>query len=552
MPDPNAARSKPIRPKPIRLRRRSISPITWRILAVNLFALGVLVAGLLYLGEYRRNLISTELTSLQKRTDMFAAALGEGAVATDSSGNFIRYQLLVPNAARNMIHRLVEPTGTRARLFGADGVLIVDSRLLFGPGGFVQIEDLPPPGGGESAAGWLLETYDSLVKLIPGFDELPEYRENAVQRALDYAEVVHALGGEDAAAVRGLGNAMVLSVAAPVQRYKQVLGALMLSKDSREIDAAMYDVRINILKVFGVALTITVLLSFYLAGTIARPIRRLAAAAEQVRFSHSRQVRIPTFPGRNDEIGELAHILSEMTEALWARMDAIEGFAADVAHEIKNPLTSLHSAVETIARVKDPDQQRKLMGIIQEDVRRLDRLISDISDASRLDAELSRAETDEVDLAGMLGVVVDIQNSTRMDGGPQINLRLPEHRKLTVQGMEGRLVQVFRNIITNAASFSPPDGEIEVRAIRGVDTIEIEIIDDGPGIPAGKEADIFERFYSERPESEAFGTHSGLGLNISKQIVEAHGGNIWAENRMDDTDKVIGARFVVRLPASGH
>jgi len=292
MHDPHA-----VRPEPIRLRRRAISPITRRILAVNLFALGVLVAGLLYLGEYRRNLITAELTSLQKRTDMFAAALGEGAVATNSSGKFIRYQALVPNAAKNMIHRLVEPTGTRARLFDAAGVLIVDSRLLFGPGGFVQIEDLPPPGGNDRAASSLLEFYDFLVSLIPGFDELPEYRENSVQRAADYAEVVHALNGEDAAAVRGLHNAMVLSVAAPVQRYKQVLGALMLSKDSREIDAAMYDVRINILKVFGVALAITVLLSLYLAGTIARPIRRLAEAAEQVRFSRNRQVRIPTFPG---------------------------------------------------------------------------------------------------------------------------------------------------------------------------------------------------------------------------------------------------------------
>jgi len=241
-----------------------------------------------------------------------------------------------------------------------------------------------------------------------------------------------------------------------------------------------------------------------------------------------------------------------MTEALWARMDAIEGFAADVAHEIKNPLTSLHSAVETIARVEDPDQQRKLMGIIQEDVRRLDRLITDISDASRLDAELSRAETGEVDLADMLGVVVDIQNSTGSDDGPRLDLRLPERRKLVVQGIEGRLVQVFRNIIANAVSFSPPGGEIVVRATRAVDTIEIEVIDSGPGIPAEKEADIFERFYSERPESEAFGTHSGLGLNISKQIVEAHGGKVWAENRLGEAGEIIGARFVVRLPASGH
>ncbi|WP_316976164.1 stimulus-sensing domain-containing protein [Shumkonia mesophila] len=530
-----------------RPRRRALSPITGRILALNLVALGVLVAGLLYLGEYRKNLIAAELAALGKQAEMSAAAIGEGSVITGSSEPAVGHQALSPADARQMVRRLVEPTDTRARLFGADGVLIVDSRMLFGPGGMVQVEELPPPDDKSGVIEELLAFYDFIVTLIPGFEPLPAYRENSIQQAADYREVVGALNGDVTHAVRTTERGMMLTAAAPVQRYKQVLGALMLSTDSRGIDNALYDVRLDILKVFAVALSVTVLLSLYLASTIARPIRRLADAAESVRHARNRSVVIPTFPGRDDEIGELAQVLNEMTEALWQRMDAIEGFAADVAHEIKNPLTSLHSAVETISRVSDPAQQRKLMGIIQDDVRRLDRLITDISDASRLDAELSRAELEAVNLSGLLGVVVDIQRTTGA-GGPDIALDIPGEREFRVRGIEGRLVQVFRNLIANAVSFSPPGGKIAVRAQERPGAVEIEIVDEGPGIPAGKERDIFERFYSERPVGEKYGTHSGLGLSISKQIVETHGGRVWAENRLDEAGNTRGARFVVWLP----
>ncbi|MCB2102875.1 MAG: HAMP domain-containing histidine kinase, partial [Rhodobacterales bacterium] len=297
----------------------------------------------------------------------------------------------------------------------------------------------------------------------------------------------------------------------------------------------------------------TVLMSIYLAGTIARPLRRLAAAADLVRHSHARRDVIPEFPNRDDEISDLARALKEMTEALWLRMDAIERFAADVAHEIKNPLTSLRSAVETAARVKDPDQQRKLMSIIQEDVQRLDRLISDISDASRLDAELSRAEHEPVNITEMLGTLADVHGATAREGAPRVVVDLPGApggRDIMVSGIEGRLVQVFRNLIGNAASFSPPGGLIRLVARLDQGTVEITVEDDGPGIPPGQEAKIFERFYSERPESEQFGTHSGLGLSISKQIVEAHDGTIVAENRTGPDGAVNGARFVVRLPSA--
>ena len=461
----------------------------------------------------------------------------------------------MPETTGQMVRRLAQATATRARVFDADGKLIADSRLLVGAGGIVQIEELPPPGG-DGPVGAVLALYERLAGELAGDGAMPEYHEKAVQRAADYDEVGRAFSGEVATAVRLSKTAgLVLSVAVPVQRYKQVLGALMLSKGSSDIDAAVLDVRLDILKIFAVALTITVLLSVYLAGTIARPIRRLAAAAEKVRGARHRQHTIPDMAGRGDEIGELAGALNDMTEALWGRMDAIEAFAADVAHELKNPLTSLQSAVETAARVKDPEQQRQLMAIIQEDVRRLDRLITDISDASRLDAELSRAETAPVDLGAMLATLVDMRavgaaSPVAAGGHARFRLDTADGQELSVDGVESRLVQVFSNLMANAASFSPPGGMVTLGARRDGDLIRVEVDDEGPGIPAGKEEAIFERFYSERPAGEAFGTHSGLGLSISRQIVEAHGGTIAAENRRDGRGDAAGTRFTVSLPAA--
>lgn len=242
-----------------------------------------------------------------------------------------------------------------------------------------------------------------------------------------------------------------------------------------------------------------------------------------------------------------------MTAALWLRMDAIESFAADVAHEIKNPLTSLRSAVETVARVRDPDQQRRLMSIIEDDIQRMDRLISDISNASRLDAELSRAETEPVDIGRMLRMLTDIHETTAAErAAPRVLLDLPTGADLTVPGLEGRLVQVFQNIIANALSFSPPDGTVAVSARATGEFVEVTVADQGPGMPEGKLEAIFDRFYTERPAGEKFGTHSGLGLSISKQIVDAHGGEIFARNRHADSEpdaaEVRGAVFTVRLP----
>lgn len=525
-----------------------VSPLTRRILTVNLLAIGTLVAGLLYLGEYRRTLIDNELTSLKVQAEMFAAALGEGAVVSDAPNG----QFLVSDVAYQITRRLVEITETRARLFRADGTMIVDSRRLGGAGGTVQIEILRPPEENFDLLDYLLDKYDDAARALSGESPLPKYRENPMQSATDFPETQAALIGENAVAARRFGqDDLMLSAAVPVQRYKQVLGAIMLSRDGQHVRSALHDVRLDILKVVAVALSITIALSLYLASTIARPIRLLAIAAERIRHDRGRKETIPLLTDRRDEIGDLAISLKEMTEALWLRMDAIERFAADVAHEIKNPLTSLRSAVETAGRIEDPARRAKLMAIILDDVARLDRLISDISNASRLDAELSRTEFSTVDLAGVLGAIVDMRKAAGREEDAEINLEIVSNGGLEAEGIEDRLVQVFRNLIANANTFSPPDGRIRIALGRDGGWLTITIDDDGPGIPDGKETAIFDRFYTARPEGEKFGTHSGLGLSISKQIIDVHEGEIWAMNRRGGDGSVIGARFVVRLPALG-
>ncbi len=526
-------------------RRRLISPLTRRVLAVNVLALALLVAGLLYLDEYKASLLEAELVALRTQGEIVAGALGEGAAAPDGTGES---QFLLERA-RKMVRRLVEPTRVRARLFAGAGELLADSRTLTGPGGVVQVEELPPPDEESGFIAFATRFYDRVARWFRSNRGLEPYRESPEQRAEDYEEVRRALLGEAVGTVRSMDrDKLLLSFAVPVQRYKRVIGALLLSTDGRKIDQTLRAVRFDILKVFGIALGVTVLLSLYLAGTITRPIRRLAAAAERVRRRPSGQHSIPDFTGRRDEIGELARTLRDMMDALWTRMDAIERFAADVSHEIKNPLSSLRSAVETAARLEDSEQQRRLMTIIQEDVQRLDRLISDISDASRLDAELSRTETTAVDLGRLLATLADVHSETAAPDAPRVELDIRSRTRLVVPGMEERLGQVFRNLIANAISFSPPGGVIRVGAGREGRFAVVHVEDDGPGIPEASLENIFERFYSERPTAEKFGTHSGLGLSISRQIVQAHGGEIRAENRHTGAELVAGARFIVRLP----
>jgi len=526
-----------------------------RVLAVNLIMLTLLASGMLYLDRYERGLVDTELQALTAQGELFSAGLGEGAVLQD----YGEVPVLVPSLAQGMMQRAFEPTQIRARLFRSDGELIADSRILAAEDGGIESEPLAPPDtGGSSWSGFHIgadafnNALDEFLTFWRRHAHYEIYQERLWQRASDYREVDSALRGINSRAVRidpdHREGKLILSVAVPVRRYKLILGAVMLSVGSASVEHEVQVVRRDIVRLFAAALIMTVLMSIYLASTIARPVRRLARAAYEVRHGNGRKVLIPNFSRRHDEIGELSVALGDMTQALWRRMDAIEHFAADVAHEIKNPMSSLRSAVETAARVQDPAIQRKLMAVIHDDVQRLDRLISDISDASRLDAEMSRLEREPVDLASMLGTLAEVQQATRSQDAPIVTFHAND-ASLKVGGKESRLVQVFQNLIGNAVSFSPPKGLIAITARRDRQEIEVIIDDDGPGIPDGKFEAIFDRFYSERPAQEKFGTHSGLGLSISRQIVEAHHGAIRAENRLDGAGRVVGARFIVRLPA---
>jgi two-component system sensor histidine kinase ChvG len=491
---------------------------------------------------------------LFRSAELLAGAAGE--LAAPDGGEERR---LEPELARQLVRRLGTTLRARVRLFDSAGDPIADSRMLSGPAGQIQIVMLPPPSSGGSVGAAIGTLYDWVIGRLPGRDDLPVYRERPLQDADDYPETVRALGGDYGNAIRTTVDGMLsISVAVPVQHYKQVLGAVMLTADDGTIDDALRGVRLAVLEALAGAVLVTVLMSMWLARGIARPLRMLARAAERIRPGRGAQGRrqvIPDLTSRDDEIGDLSGALRDMTDALRRRVDATEAFAADVAHEIKNPLSSLRSAVETVTRLEDPAQRARLLAIIVDDVQRLDRLITDISDASRLDAELSRAEPEMVDLAAVLAALVEVYGATAIPGqrapemvvGPKSMEGAP-----VVFGVADRLVQVFRNLIANAQSFNPPGGGIRigVHTERGHAVVTVD--DDGPGVPESEREAIFERFYSRRPKTEQFGRHSGLGLSISRQIVEAHGGSIVAGNRLDASGRVSGAQFTVRLPLAAE
>lgn len=558
--DETAERRRRKRPAP---SRRLLS----RILAINMLAPILLVGGLLYLDEYRESLIEQHVRALIAQGELISGALSEAAV-DDRAGFFgATARLIAPPGletgspgldvmqARPLVRRLAAASSMDLRLFDDRGQLVADSRQLIASGRGVRAQELPPPeeDHGDPVEEVLQWLYDQWMRVFPTYDALPPHVQGLVDDASDYEEALYALDGEIATGMRAAGdNRMVITVAIPVQGLRRIVGAVLLETDSRVIDATVRQQRLTVLQLFVLVLGLTVLLSVFLARTIARPVQRLARAAEQVHAGRGRRVEIPDFTARRDEIGELSGSLRDMTDALYRRIDAIERFAADVAHELRNPLTSLRSAVETLELAKDQNQKRRLMEIVYADVGRIDRLISDISDASRLDAELSRAESEEVDVKAMLSALAEVYRNTRgMDGpgAPRLVLSLPEGKPLKVRGLEGRLGQVFRNLLDNALSFSPPDGSIAVTATLDRGMVVVHVDDDGPGIPPENLGRIFERFFTERPPQETFGEHSGLGLAICKQIVEAMHGSIEAGNRTDREGKVLGARFTVRLPA---
>ena len=544
---------------PIRVRRRAVPrrwlpPLLRRILLVNALPLALLVAALLYLDQYQNGLLENEVTALREQARIYAGALGESAVRETDPDN----PQLVADIARPLLRRLTDPTpNSQAKLYSADGQVIADSRVREGAGGAINTQPLPPAADRGPFEGTVGAIYDKLLSFVPHGQETATVQTGPSAAGPDWQPDVKAelklnssdQGRETPPYIRRTAdNRLLVTVAEPVMRNRHTVGIVQLTRDAREVDDSLVAIRMSILGLFVIALVLTVLLSWYLSLTIARPILRLSQAARDMREGHGRAGAVPPpLLRRADEIGELAHALRDSSEALWSRMDATERFAADVAHEIKNPLSSIRSAIETLRRVEDPAAQRRLLAIIAEDVIRLDRLISDISDASRVDAELSRAEPAPVDVVAILRLLVEIDEATRPEGGVRLEVDAPEGPML-VEAVEDRLVQVLRNLIGNASSFSPADGRVVLRAREAGSMVQVSVDDEGPGMPDAKLEHVFDRFYSERPKGERFGQHSGLGLSISKQIVEALKGRIAAENRRDGAGRVLGARFVLHLP----
>jgi two-component system, OmpR family, sensor histidine kinase ChvG len=582
------------------LTARFSSSLTRRIVVLNLGGLVVLVIGFLLLNQFRADIIAARVQSLTTQANIISAAIaasaavdtdtitidpdkllqlapGESLASSPSDDDAIQFSIN-PERVGPVLHRLVTPTHTRARIYDRDGRLLLDSRSLAMRGAVIR-SDLPES---PERDGFLERASDALRKFFYA-PAKPRNKDPWLVDSKSMPEVVAALQGKTKSVVRVNDEGeTIVSVGVPIQRMTATRGALQLSTQGGDIDHVIASERWALLRFFLVLAAVMLILSLSLANTIAEPVRRLAEAAEQVRRGIRSRQQIPDFTSRSDEIGHLSRALREMTQALYNRLDAIESFAADVAHELKNPLTSLRSALETLPRVNAGQSRDRLIAVMQHDVRRLDRLISDISNASRLDAELTRGDASPVDVAALLRAVVAMVQDSPRSNGARIELSIPVRRgkraggDYFVLGHDSRLAQVITNLIDNACSFSEPGGVVGVTLERTnaslepeggarEDKILITIDDDGPGIPHHALERIFERFYTDRP-NQGFGQNSGLGLSISRQIVEAHGGRIWATNRpanstsgriAESTDEdrdeaggqIAGARFIVELPA---
>jgi two-component system, OmpR family, sensor histidine kinase ChvG len=581
------------------LTARFSSSLTRRIVVLNLGGLVVLVVGFLLLDQFRADLIEARVQSLTIQADIIAAAISASATGDTDSITIDPDKLLQlapgetvapspsdedatqfsinPALVGPFLHRLVTPTRTRARVYDSDGRLLLDSRS-FSARGAVEHSDLPDTSERHGFADRIIARLRSLFLSSTA----PRAEDPWATNGQTMPEVAGALRGKTQSLVRlnHIGETIV-SVGVPIQHMMATRGALLLSTQGGDIDRVITSARLAQLRFFLVLAIVMLVLSLSLANTIAEPVRRLADAAERVRRGIRSRQQIPDFTARSDEIGHLSRALRDMTQALYNRLDAIESFAADVAHELKNPLTSLRSALETLPKVNGDHSRDRLIAIMQHDVRRLDRLISDISDASRLDAELTRGEAGPVDIAALLRAVASMaQDSSRSRARVELSIPVRRGKNASadyfVLGHDSRLAQVVTNLIDNACSFSEPGGAVRVALERTsarkepegkqfFDQVVITVDDDGPGVPPHALERIFERFYTDRP-SQGFGQNSGLGLSISRQIVEAHGGRIWACNRpgelasvqvgspeRDDGDEITrhgaGARFVVELPA---
>lgn len=494
----------------------------YRILALNLLTVTLVALCTLYLDVFRNRLSKERTQQTRIETQTAAAALSQ----------------LPPDKWPPVLAEVSRATRDRMRLYGPDGRLLVDSWRMTGP--TYELQDPDTQKWTKDVARALDKGFNVLV----GARSLDDYEEPAVDRLQAWPEAVRALAKNGSATkVRNAPDLTpIISAAVPFRG-----GVLLATNNDRSFTRAVRGQRAGILSAMVGVILLSVLLSVFLARTIVRPLRRLALAAHRVRLGRSREVRVPRLPSREDEIGLLARAISDMSQSLRQRIDNMEAFAADVTHELKNPLASLRSAVDGLDRVEDEDLRKRLMAIAREDVRRLDRLINDISEAARTDAELARATFDRVDLGPLIEQLVHSWETRRETGDARLAFARPRKDTATVMGKPDRLARAINNIIDNAVSFSPPGGLVEIAAARVGDEVRIRIDDEGPGVPAEAREAIFNRFHSVRPEGEEFGRHSGLGLAIARAIVEGHDGEIDVQDR-DDAPS--GARFTIRLPAA--
>lgn len=495
--------------------------LTPRILFVNVFALAMLAGGLFYLDSYRSRIVDGRVIQSIREARLIAEAI-----------------VAVPPRQRpSLVLKLAQDMGTRVRIYDRAARLMIDTRAL-GLRNFV-LQDPDKQDWQQSAARFL----DAVIDTAVGTPRARLYRERSDGLAWPDVRTAREAPRVAATVWRAPDRTPVITAAAAFPGG----GVVMTTSNARDITQTVRIERFRLSVVLLLVAAVSVLLSLFLARTIVRPLRRLARAAVRVRLGRAREVVVPRLPERRDEIGMLARALSDMSLALRARIDAIEAFAADVTHEMKNPLASLRSAVEGMTTVKDPVLQERLLAIVRDDVHRLDRLITDIAEASRLDAQLSRAKFEPVDLGALIAALIAHREARGIERGIRFRFARSLAERLVVPGDGARLERVFENLFDNAVSFSPEGGVIEITARRDQDDLILSVEDQGPGVPESAREQVFRRFQSLRPEGEAFGRHSGLGLAIARTIVEAHQGSIVVQGRSDGAS---GARLVLRFPAS--
>jgi two-component system sensor histidine kinase ChvG len=531
-----------------RLATLRYSPIARKIVTFNLVALLLLISGVLYLSPSRDSLAIQRAKGLINEAQLIADVF-EGQLPLIAPVNLVTGDGVDPIAA---LAALDLRGGVEAAVYSIDGAFITSATGTLSAD---ELAELKLETGGTAITDFFAGVWGSIVGILPFGSTAEEVA--ATQLQISQESVLQAVTGGTQLDVFEIGESTSFIVTTPILRNDIAVGVIAVTTAAGEVDSLVRREREQFLRLFGVGIIVSIGLSLVLASTIANPLARLATAAEASQEKNARKmspvkVRIPDFTGRPDEIGRLSGALRSMVRALYKRIEGNEQFAADVAHEIKNPLASLRSAVGTMRVATRDDQREKLLEIIEHDVKRLDRLVSDISNASRLDSELVKEEEESFDLVKMLNNIADFLGKDARLREIDFVADLPSD-PIMVQGLEGRLAQVFVNLITNAISFCEKGDAIRLWARTRNNRVLVVVEDTGPGIPDDALTKIFQRFYSERPAGQ-FGNNSGLGLAISQQIVTAHAGAIWAENirptDADPTSEPLGARFVVGLPLS--